>query len=1068
MRIRKLTVQGMRSYIDSATIDFTGRGLLAILGDTGEGKSTIREAIAFALFGRSSWASSAAGLISRGVDSMHVALEFELGDRIYSVRRIEYADPGVRPEAVLELVSQDAEGVRVDNKRSVNKAITSLLGMEPDAFIATFMPCQGNYAVLLHATPAVRTGILRHLFGITSLEHVRDNAKTRLDRLESQMLQVRAARGDLGKDPRAAAEQAALDVERTGKIAHSRGERLSVLREAQSRAADRQRHLGDVEKAAQLLGRRAVPDAGATLASLAVTDRELDSEAAVEDTTGQELTSQLDTAQSALAACAQEGDTLPVLHGAFAVLSRLPDRVTGLGTLQQRREQERQQHTENQQEHAEARQALADRAVANTELSEAAADAKAFADKAHTLRERLQDAAREVLQEAAATATQMQSHQAALKAVEEHRQRCTALEDTREELTGGLTAAQEHLAAAERGEAAHTAGSGLAPGEDCTVCARPLPDGFTPPAPLDGKALGRAKRAATKHGKALNEAVVAHARAAGELKAAQEAAGKSRSAHQAAVQRTRTALLGVRELAGELTAGCSPETAAVLDALYGQAKVKADVLSQSEPVSRQRITRMVGTLVQPLLDAEREARSGYTSAEAALAAAQADHAAAQGEIKRQRGRLQREGKRVEALGQQYDSELQAVLADIAGLPAAVRPAQAGPEAMPSPDGMAAALDASSRRLERLEKITQERDGIRQALAAHTASRQALDERRRRSVEVPARQLVKQLERWADAAQDAAGLLGGESVAVPTAPDGTDLAAVESYRLSLAARERDLTEALRQENQQARDEVLAFKKELVRQGAGPENISDAAPGFYVPSQGDLLDPSVLKPLIHKTDHAHAAFERAKDDLRIARSRIPYADALDNAIKAGEQQAKLWRSVHTLLTDGKFIGHLVKQRTHALLRHASRTLQQISGGSYAFTGLFEIMDCATGHARDPRTLSGGESFQASLALALALVELNSRSRGQGRLKTLFLDEGFGSLDAENLDLALSVLSRKMAPDAMVIVISHMYPVADVIDDILHITKSASGSTATWLSPEARTRIIHGGLQRMLHHM
>ncbi|MBB4161645.1 SMC family ATPase [Streptomyces cinereoruber subsp. cinereoruber] len=1058
----------MRSYTHVVTIDFTGKGLLAVLGDTGEGKSTIREAIVFALFGTSSWASSAAGLISRGVASMHVSLEFELGDRLYSVRRIEYEDPDKRPRAVLERVSPDAESMRVDNKKQVNKAIVGLLGMERDGFIATFMPRQGDYAVLLQATPAVRTGILRHLFGITSLEHVRDNAKTRLDRLEPQIFQARAARGDLGKDPRATAERAALDVERTRKTAHSRGERLSVLREAQTRTAGRCRHLRDVEKAAQLLKGRAVPDAGATLASLLLTDRELDGEIAAKDAAGRELILQLDTAQSALAACAQEGDTLPVLHGAFAVLSRMPDRMASLDTLQQRWEQEQQQHAENQREHAQARQALADRAMANAELAEAAAGARIFADQAGALRERLQEAVREALQEAASVATQLQLHQAALKAVEEHRQRCSALEDTREELSSALAAAREHRAAAERGEAAHTAGSGLAPGEDCTVCARPLPDGFTPPAPLDGKALGRAKRAAVKSGKAVEEAVVAEAQAVGELKAAQETVGKCRSAHQVAVQRTRTALLGVRELAGALKAGCSPATAAVLDALHGQAKTEADVLSQGEPVSRQRITLRVSTLVQPLLDAESEARSGHTSTEAALAAAQAEHDAAKTELKRQRGRLQREGKRVEGLGQQYDSELQAMLAEIAGLPASVRPAQTGPDALPALDGITAAVNAAGLRLEQLEKITQERDGIRQALAVHTASRQALDERRRRSVETPARQLVKQLERWADAAQDAAGLVEGESVTLPAAPDGADLAAVESYRLSLESRGRDLAEALRQEAQQARDEVLAFEKELVRQGAEPENAMDAAPGFYVPSQGDLLDPSVLKPLINKTDQAHAAYERAKDDLRIARSRIPHADALDAAIKAGEQQAELWRSVRKLLTDGKFIGHLVEQRTHALLHHASRNLEQISGGSYAFTGSFEIVDCAIGHARDPRTLSGGESFQASLALALALVEMNSRSRGQGRLKTLFLDEGFGSLDAENLDQALSVLSRKMAPDATVVVISHMYPVADVIDDILHITKSATGSTATWLSPEERTRIIHDGLQRMLHTM
>ncbi|MEV7374672.1 SMC family ATPase [Streptomyces sp. NPDC090301] len=1068
MKLHRLTFMGVRSYTGSSTIDFTGRRLFAILGETGVGKSTLLEAIIFALYGTCSWSMGAQELISRGAPSMHVALEFEVDGRIWSVRRIQYADSR-RPMAVLEPRSADGPGMRVDHKKAVTEAVTELLGMDRDGFVSTFMPRQGNFAALLKATPAVRTVILRHVFGISALERVRENTKTRLERLDDQIAQAKMARGELGKDPRVTAEQGVVDVERTCGVARSRSERLTVLRESQSRAAERRRRKSDLDKAAQLLQNRAVPDAGAVLADLAGAKSAVDEEAAVQNAVGGELSLRLDQAQAALDTDARAGDTLLSLHAAFAVLSHLPDRAAGLDVVLQRLEREQLQHAEQQQDHAQARQELADRELARAELAEAAVHGKLLADEARTRTEQVQDAVREALQEAAAAASQVQSHHAALKTVEENRHRIAGLKDTLEELRGGLATARHDLAAVERGEAAHTAGSGLAPGDACTVCARPLPDSFVPPSPQDSKALGRAKRTATKCEKAVRDALVAEAEAAGELKAAEKTADKHHVAHLAAAQRTQTALLRVRELADTVRAACAPAAATALGDLYLQAKAKAHLFAEGEPAGRQQIARAVSALVRPLVDAERESHTAHTSAEAALAAAQAEHGAAKADIKRQRGRLQRESKRLDGIRLQYDTDLQGLLTDVAELPPSFRPAQPGPRELPLPPDITSARDTAGQRLERLEKTTKERDEIRQALAEHTKSRQALDERRQRTIETPARDLVRQLERWADAAGDAAGLIGDEASAqLPSAPDGTDLIAVESYRLSLASLEQKLVEALRQEAQQASDEVLAFEKELTRQGAAPGNAIDASPGFYVPSQGDLLERSVLDPLSRKASQAEEAYARAKADLRVARSRIPYAEALDAAIKAGEQQAGQWRRVRELLTEGKFLTYLTGQRTRALLSHASRNLQEISSGSYVFTEEFEISDCATRLVRHPQTLSGGETFQASLALALALVELNSRSRGHRRLRTLFLDEGFGSLDAERLEQALSVLSRSTTPDTTIAVVSHMHAVADEVDDVLHVTKSATGSTAKWLSHEDRIRIIQDGLQRMLHHI
>ena len=110
----------------------------------------------------------------------------------------------------------------------------------------------------------------------------------------------------------------------------------------------------------------------------------------------------------------------------------------------------------------------------------------------------------------------------------------------------------------------------------------------------------------------------------------------------------------------------------------------------------------------------------------------------------------------------------------------------------------------------------------------------------------------------------------------------------------------------------------------------------------------------------------------------------------------------------LLGGNFAGFVVEERQRALLGVATSILEEMSGGRYGFADDFAIVDRASGQPRSAKTLSGGETFQASLALALGLVELAGRSGG--RLNALFLDEGFGTLDTNALDEALEELERR----------------------------------------------------------
>lgn len=107
--------------------------------------------------------------------------------------------------------------------------------------------------------------------------------------------------------------------------------------------------------------------------------------------------------------------------------------------------------------------------------------------------------------------------------------------------------------------------------------------------------------------------------------------------------------------------------------------------------------------------------------------------------------------------------------------------------------------------------------------------------------------------------------------------------------------------------------------------------------------------------------------------------------------------------------------------------------------------EITDTHTGRARPVSTLSGGEGFQASLALALGLSDVVQRHAGGIRLDTVFIDEGFGSLDPEALDLALRTLEELRQGGRLVGLISHLEEIKTRIPARLEVTPGPGGSHA-----------------------
>ena len=148
---------------------------------------------------------------------------------------------------------------------------------------------------------------------------------------------------------------------------------------------------------------------------------------------------------------------------------------------------------------------------------------------------------------------------------------------------------------------------------------------------------------------------------------------------------------------------------------------------------------------------------------------------------------------------------------------------------------------------------------------------------------------------------------------------------------------------------------------------------------------------------------------------------------------------------------------------ILQRANLRLQKMSGGQYDLkrrrsaenrqsqSGLeLDIIDHVNGTERSVNTLSGGESFLASLALALGLSDEVQMSTGI-RLDTMFVDEGFGSLDDESLRLAIAALQELTEGDRLVGIISHVAELKTKIDQQILVTKDAIGGSKCRIQAE-----------------
>lgn len=157
---------------------------------------------------------------------------------------------------------------------------------------------------------------------------------------------------------------------------------------------------------------------------------------------------------------------------------------------------------------------------------------------------------------------------------------------------------------------------------------------------------------------------------------------------------------------------------------------------------------------------------------------------------------------------------------------------------------------------------------------------------------------------------------------------------------------------------------------------------------------------------------------------------------------------------------FQTYIQRQYFKQIIQAANQRLSKIAPGKFLLecrdigtggqgeTGLeLDVYNPLTGKSRDAHTLSGGETFMASLSMALGMADIVQNTVGKARLDTMFIDEGFGSLSDDARDKAVNVLLELAGSNRLVGVISHVSELKEQIPQKLTVTKGNRGSSVKW---------------------
>lgn len=929
MRPLRIEMTGFAAFAQHTVVDLSDVTLAAIVGPTGAGKSTIIDAITFALYGsvaRYDHAGTVTPAICQASHEAKVLVEFEArGVRYTAARRV--ARVGGTKEARLESDNGDLLAATAND---VTAAVKDIIGLDFAQFTKTVVLPQGRFAQFLHDKPSDRQRALSQILDLDAYARVGGRARGIAAELSQRIALLHAE-----IDRCATSDDAAALTARASELRDAAGAVTELLKQHQDLTGDAR----DASAAADTAAARwrvaadvAVPVAVRAAATAAAAAANAAEQAATEAATTRRRAGDAAAAaaelptpercQQLLAACEHAAETDAALAKAAAAAAAAAEAA-------ETAEQAATAAASAAQETETAQQA-ATKAATDAKTATAESVQPDLLDRASSLHQRRSDLEQRL------TAAAARLDQARLDEDAARRRADDAAEDA---------------AAARDAVHIHHLTASLVAGDDCPVCGQQVHDIPDP---------------ATDPDTAAAEQAIADA---------QSAAGT----HNLAMRAAADAAADVEKLT-ELLAG-----------------VDADL----EPL--------------PAADTIEDLRATHrTAAETEAAAVEAAETAAAARL----------------AATSHASETRAAAAE-----AQIEAAKAGSERDAATDKAAAAAAAAdgldpeqiNTDLQAARRLADEVDVWAAAAAeADTAAETAAADAD------TATETLTVLRSGYNTARD---LLIGAGFAPPEPDNGllTDWETLAGYAAEAATEAAEAAEAA----QTAAADAAHHAEAVLRRARSvcEDHIDTAATGL------DRWGVQLSEAATRAETEAQAATSEAQrrreadTELEQLQTERDTAAALGKHLQADGFER--WR-MHEAAAD--------------LTDRASVVLMDLSGDRYELApdnGTITVIDhYNSGDSRTAKTLSGGETFLASLALALALAEETASTAGG--LDALIIDEGFGSLDADTLDIAAAGLEKLEAMGRMVCVVTHIPALADRMPARFEVARTAGGSTVVPVIP------------------
>ena len=1018
MKIRWLRIVGIGPFAGEHTVDFSAfedSGLFLLDGPTGAGKSTLIDAITFALYGDVARTKDASKdrLRSNHIsdsDPSEADLVFEVATGIYRVTRTPaYTPAGKKSQrnskSTLTRVVEDPDapdGWRTvepiaSGPRDVGSEIPAIVGLDKDQFLQTIVLPQGKFSQFLNATSDAREQILRDIFdtqiyvdftkalvdaaasskrgieerrvaAIGAFERVRSlndalsedaysdapGAEDRADAAEED------AQLDAGAEDSSAVTQWAQQACDRAREAHA--QTLRVAEVATTAAREASRALSEGRSLAEAQAEHA--RVSATLAELAASENSIASDrqragqarralaVAPLDAAVAEASARLEAAGDQVAALS------PVLGDDNSIdpASLTPEAVAALGTRAQDLRDEATRTRGSLEDALAVERSLPEARTQIDSLRSRHDQALARVASIEAEREELPlriEQATEALRLMRTDADTLPEAASALRAINERLDASMQADLLRSALLGASDELREATVAAKLANAAAADGHDLWIAQSASALALELKEDT--PCPVCGSAEHPNPAPATD-GEITREQVAELDRARDRAEAALRDA---QARHQDLIRR----IAQLNEVAGAPT-----------PTLETERDRAAELVAKLEALSPQIIE------IEAALAQERTRLDGLTDA---LASAREAAASLVSTLEERESALAAAAARVEA-----------ERADFASL-----------------DERAAHLDERAHRAAALAGACADWDIARAALAqAQRSLADALTEQ------------GLQADSW-------------RSLLLP-------LPQVASLEARVAAHEKALFAA---------HEALASER-LTRAAAASapdlEALTEAARKAEEDATLAARASGILEQHCAQLDTARASLEQALEALARAREQAgPIRRLADIAAASGPEN----------LASTPLSAWVLIARLEEVLAAANPRLAAISSGRYELVSVpddgtssrksglgLAIIDHDTDALRSPRTLSGGETFYTSLALALGLADVVSAEAGGIELRTMFIDEGFGSLDSHTLSLVMAQLQALRCAGRTVGVISHVEEMATQIADQIQVRPLPEGGS------------------------